>query len=136
MKILNWKQIAEELPPEECWKKFKGTGVFILDVEFGEETLKLEARVIGSEPEVISPLSTLQSIVDSKYYGVTLTSSGASAGDTLEDKIRQIVREEIAAHEERLEVKSIKISGKEIERAVVDSLNSIQREVGKTPLPI
>ncbi|MEK4512853.1 hypothetical protein [Paenibacillus sp. FSL K6-2524] len=69
------------------------------------DTVKVLPPMIGATkeadgPEVISPLSKLEEMTgcQTRYYGITADKTNGG----LAEQIRQIVREEIAAHEERL----------------------------------
>lgn len=47
LKVTNWKQIVEELPPEDGWARHRATGLFILEVESGNRTLIFIAQVVN-----------------------------------------------------------------------------------------
>lgn len=59
---------------------------------------------------------------------------GVTVQPTLEQRIRQIVREEIAAHVERLGLKSLELSINEFQKAISDVFASSQGVSGKYPL--
>lgn len=84
-------------------------GVLLLDGAHPlPDVLEATAKLIGvmnasklmSSPEVISPLSKLSKILggERKYYGAAVD----SPSPRLDERIREIAREEVAAHEERL----------------------------------
>ncbi|MNW48342.1 hypothetical protein D3C74_257050 [compost metagenome] len=64
---------------------------------------------------------------DKVYYGETITRA-ATDDNSLETQIRQIVREELAAHEERL---NISINVGSVCESVLDGLRK-----GSTPFPV